>query len=94
MVFAYPPIRLSAYPPIRLSARITPAHAFEYAELGSNQQPPVCETGALPVELSAREEKAPEGNRTPVTGLEDRCLDHSATEAEVPRRRVELRFPG
>lgn len=30
--------------------------SFEYAELGSNQRPPVCETGALPAELSARAE--------------------------------------
>jgi hypothetical protein len=26
----------------------------QWAELGSNQQPPVCRTGALPIELSAR----------------------------------------
>lgn len=46
-----------ALPSRSLGLHTTPRD--KYAELGLNQRPPVCETGALPVELSARVQPFP-----------------------------------
>ena len=87
----FSPIRLSACPPVRPDKASPLAFDTQSWDRTSNLRyvRPALSRLSYP-----RIERASEGNRTPVASLEDWCLDHSATEAEVPRRRLELRSPG